>query len=690
MPLFTGSRLGFGKAVAVVAAVAADGGWESSPVVANSLRFNSGDSAYLNRTPSSVGNRKTFTFSAWIKRSGLSSVNKFFMAGNLSDEHGIRFESNDQLSVYRYSSGFTFQVKTDRVFRDPSAFFHLVVAYDSSQNTSSDRVKIYINGAQESDFATSNYPSQNSTYGMNNTVEHNIGRLNGAPTSEYFKGYLADVHMVDGLALDHTSFGEEDATSGTWVPKEYTGSYGTNGFHLKFDNTSDLGEDSSGNDNDFTANNLTASDTPLTHWRQADSSDNPSNSVGTVTYKSQLAFTNPQTSKLIQDHQNTSVIGLQNITNITSLRFRICSRGGAMFGVNTGAMVSVGTLGGDFWNNTDANAAWYTWSNPPSTLTSIAAYGGNSGTGNFTAVWAIEVNGVRIVDLTAADCDLLSDSPSTYDDGGNGVGNYATLNPLLLPGSYSLPELSNGNLDATKPSGYNCFCTATIGVSSGKYYWEVTAVSDALDTSNARPAGCYNVPTHVTSWVFSYKQDGGTQGLTGSPTFATYQTGDVIGIALNVDSTEVTFYKNGTSQGSGAYSYTNTADIVFPGLWVGTGGGTYSYNFGQRAFEHTPPTGYKAINTYNLDDTEILSGDYEGNGDSDGPVVWMNATPATLKIGTSDPPTSLVTFSPTTVDPLAGGFKIRNSSTNNVDGTTYYWIATTNRAFKYANAQSNE
>ena len=220
-----------------------------------SLRFNSADSAYLSRTPSSAGNRRTWTWAGWIKKCGQGSYQKFFFGGSTSDEHGFRFENTDQLSVYRYSGSFTFQVKTTRVFRDPSAFFHLVVAYDSTQATASNRVKIYINGVQETDFATSNYPSQNSEYGINNTVEQSIGRLSGAPSSEYFNGYLADVHFIDGQALAPTNFGVTDSNN-IWDPKEYSGTFGTNGFHLDFVDPADLGDDNSGNGNDWTPNNL--------------------------------------------------------------------------------------------------------------------------------------------------------------------------------------------------------------------------------------------------------------------------------------------------------------------------------------------------------------------------------------------------------------------------------------------------
>ena len=113
-------------------------------------------------------------------------------------------------------------MKTTRVFRDPSAFFHLCVAYDSSQSTAADRVKIYINGIEETDFATSNYPSQNSQYGINNTVDHSIGRLSGAPSSEHFDGYLADVYFIDGSAISPVNNFVELDDNGVYQARAYS------------------------------------------------------------------------------------------------------------------------------------------------------------------------------------------------------------------------------------------------------------------------------------------------------------------------------------------------------------------------------------------------------------------------------------------------------------------------------------
>jgi hypothetical protein len=234
-------------------------------------------------------------------------------------------------------------------------------------------------------------------------------------------------------------------------------------------------------------------------------------------------------------------------------------------------------------------------------------------------------------------------------------------------------------------------------VSSGLWYWEVTLGNNQYSIFGIIPTE-YDMDTSTNYWIaqvpgsyclypyngktYSGSEAGGIQ-YTSADTSA---SGVTYGMALDLDAGTLTYYKNGVSLGT---AYTGISGSFSPAAGLYNQSGNDSYNFGQRAFDNLP-AGYKALNTYNLDDTEILSGTYEGNGAADGPVVWMNATPATLKIGTSDPPTSLVTFSPTTVDPLSSGFKIRNSSTNNGSGTTYYWLATTNRAFKYANAQSNE
>jgi len=522
--------------------------WESSRVAANSLRFDSGDSTYLSRLFSGVGNRRTWTLSYWLKTEGGGDA--MFNCADSGLNTNIGFYT-DQIKVYEYLNAYQWDIITDAKFRDPTAWEHIVIALDTNQSTAADRLKIYANGSLMSysvNYTLARYYDTR----WNTAVTHYVGGTGGP-----FDGYMAEVHFVDGLQLTPGDFAEADATEDLWVPKDCSGdlTYGTNGFYLKFDNTSDLGEDSSGNNNDFTANNFSTT----------------------------------------------------------------------------------------------------------------------AGAGN----------------------DVLADSPSTYPNGGNGVGNYCTLNPLDRQSTNG--TLSNGNLDLTWSTSSWAMYRSTMHVSSGLWYWEVTLGNNQFSIFGIIPTE-YDMDTSTNYWIaqvtgsycfypyngktYSGSEAGGIQ-YTSADTSA---SGVTYGMALDLDAGTLTYYKNGVSLGT---AYTGISGSFSPAAGLYNQSGNDSYNFGQRAFDNLP-AGYKALNTYNLDDTEILSGTYEGNGAADGPVVWMNATPATLKIGTSDPPTSLVTFSPTTVDPLAGGFKIRNSSTNNVDGTTYYWIATTNRAFKYANAQSNE
>ena len=225
--------------------------------------------SYLTRTPSSAGNRKTFTISTWVKRSNIATGSKtIFGIGNSSsstsdaDWFSLAFNgSTNRIRSVQYN---TVIFDSNRVFRDTSAWYHIVYAVDTTQATDSNRIKIYINGVQETSFATVNYPSQNYQFAVNNTTQHMIGREDGNG-SGYFDGYMSHVALVDGQALAPTVFGQTDSTSGIWKFKSPTGvTWGTNGFHLKFENSGNLGLDSSGNSNTFTVsgNGRQAVDTP--------------------------------------------------------------------------------------------------------------------------------------------------------------------------------------------------------------------------------------------------------------------------------------------------------------------------------------------------------------------------------------------------------------------------------------------
>jgi hypothetical protein len=228
-----------------------------------SLRFNSSDDPYLARTPSSAGNRKTFTLSFWVKKSFDTTehcaIGNVYSAGNDNDYFSFEFiksgSNEDRLRVSGWSNSFRI---TTRMFRDPSAWFHIVIACDSTQSTANDRLKVYVNGSQETDFINTVNISQDANYGWNQTSAHHIGEEIAG--SEHLDGYLAEFYSIDGQALTPASFGETNSDTNQWVPIKYTGSFGSNGYYLKFQNSSALGDDSSGNTNDFTVNNLAATD----------------------------------------------------------------------------------------------------------------------------------------------------------------------------------------------------------------------------------------------------------------------------------------------------------------------------------------------------------------------------------------------------------------------------------------------
>jgi hypothetical protein len=368
---------------------------------------------------------------------------------------------------------------TAAVNRDPSAWYHVVFALDTTQATAANRVKIYINGVQQ-DTTGSTFPSQNFNTAMNNNVAHNIGRR-GYDATSYASCLLSEIIHVDGQQLTPSSFGETDSATGVWKPKAYSGTYGTNGFELNFSDNSNttaatLGKDSSGNSNNWTPNNFSVT----------------------------------------------------------------------------------------------------------------------AGVGN----------------------DSLVDSPTAYGTdtgvGGEVRGNYCTLNPLDEPSTYAAAGSSaNGNLDFSVSN--DAAMGATFAVSSGKWYWEMTVVSGHTAGANtAWAAIASSTPSSVNKLPYQSGSGGRSYATTGlkfnentSSSYGnTYTNGDVIGCALDLDNGKVYWSKNGTFQASGdPVAGTNAAFTGLTGTWLPVASSNTpltSFNFGQRAFAYTAPSGFKALCTTNL------------------------------------------------------------------------------------------
>ena len=429
----------------------------------NSLRFRSSASAYLNRTPTLATNRRTWTWSAWIKRGTLNTFQCLLGAGTSGTARTvIAFNSGaastyDNIILFHYNGATGYGAYTTPVYRDASAWYHVVIAVDTTQATAANRIKIYINGNQQA--ATGydgGYPAQNTELWVNNNTLHTISKGSDGST-DYIDGYLTDVNFIDGQALEPYYFGNNDA-NGVWKPVKYKGMYGTNGFYLTFGNTTStttLGYDSSGNGNNWTCNNI----------------------------------------------------------SLTA-------------GTTYDAMLDVPT-------NTSAT-----------------------------------------------------------------VANYAVLNPLWKG---SVITLAGANLNATS-SGSGGSVLSTIAMESGKWYCEVTINTGSDATIVGIANNSFNPTTSITaSNAVGYYGNNGDKFVNGTQTSygASYTTGNIIGIALDVDAGTVTFYKNNTSQG--AITHGLTGPFYFATSDASSGSNIdQSWNFGQRPFSYTPPTGFVALNTYNL------------------------------------------------------------------------------------------
>jgi hypothetical protein len=249
--------------------------------IANSLKLERANSEYLNRTPSSNGNQQIFTFSSWVKFSYInpqaSEWSTLFSAGDYaanSPSFRIGHHTNNSLQVSFYTnSAYTGYYRTDALHRDIAAWYHFVCAIDTTQGTNTNRVKIYVNGVLAPTTSVVSHVTQNYNSGVNTGIAHRIGH--GVNMETYASEYVAETHFVDGQALAPTEFGEFDEDSGIWKPKAYTGSYGTNGFYLDFSDSANLGDDVSGNGNDFTLNNITAAD---------QATDTPTNNFATSNF----------------------------------------------------------------------------------------------------------------------------------------------------------------------------------------------------------------------------------------------------------------------------------------------------------------------------------------------------------------------------------------------------------------------
>tara|TARA_R100000353_G_scaffold175925_2_gene147794 strand:- start:75 stop:3182 length:3108 start_codon:yes stop_codon:yes gene_type:complete len=662
-----------------------------------SLRFEDGDSAYLTRTFGSAGNQRTWTWSAWIKRGNLGgSVIRLFNANDAGSpfrQTSLRFDS-DQLRFFNDApSGVTTDVKSSAVFRDPSAWYNIVLAIDTTSGTASNRVKMYVNGSQITDLATSTYPTQNLDMYVNAARSHQIGA--SVSPSQHFDGYMAEVNFIDGSQLDPTSFGETKA--GIWIPKEYTGSYGTNGFHLTFAEAGDLGADSAYTTHDIFGDSSAVA-TYLFDGSIVDAGGNYDGTTTSVTFTDGIVGTQAgvfdgSSSKwvagthLLGAHATASDISVSGWFQVSStfqylITDGFAGTGGGYFAVYpetngylqvatghasngnnitvTGSevvtdgewhhfvftkSVSSGTATGKLW--VDGNYAG------SDTTTDSTAYSNETAFGHFAyanTFYACTLDQIRIFNRALTDAEV-QELAGGYGLDASGVGNHfnpanlqstdvvldsPTNNWCTINSVGSLGTQSEGNLKTvTTSSGYGSV-VGSMGQTSGKWYWEVIPVSnvsgapligvvdETYDAMSSASAVGYLLSGGKDSIAYYNNGSSYINGTPNSSYGASYTGDDIIGVALNLDGNEITFYKNGVSQG--AISHTFSGGNILPAVSDGTNSAsqTFAFNFGQDSsfagtktaqgntdangkgdFYYTPPSGFLALCSANLPDLDI-------------------------------------------------------------------------------------
>ena len=482
------------------------GATASSYQIARSLRFNSADTTKLTRTPAGAGNRRKMTISFWSKKCVIqagASYDQILVQNSGVAGGGAAFSwnANDDFLCYMPSG---MNLVTRGKNRDPAAWDHLVIGIDTDQTTATDRVKIYRNGSDDT-LTSGTYPTLN----VDLTINQAVAQYIGGNSADSFKAnvYLAEMYFIDGQQLTASSFGETDSVTGAWVPKAYTGTYGTNGFYLDFSDNSNttsstLGKDRSGNNNDWTPSNFSVT----------------------------------------------------------------------------------------------------------------------AGVGN----------------------DSLTDTPTNYgtDTGAGGEvrGNYCTLNSI---NAKSTTLLTNGNLRLAGPgSGAQYAALGTFGMKGGKWYWEylVTVGGNEVmpgfcDAAISRTQINDGVFTGSDYEAYGYQDTNGNKRSNAGGSVAygnSFTTNAVIGCALDLDNGKAWWSKNGTWQASGDPAAGTSA--AFTGLdtaksWVvwgsvnGNATPNLEFNFGQRPFAATAPSGFKALCTQNLPTPAIAKPSdkfeaftYTGNG----------------------------------------------------------------------------
>ena len=642
-------------------------------LVNNSLRFRSSASANLTRQPTVTGSQTTATYSFWLKRGSFGAQRPFHttkISSAGTNATVLQYNASDQLNLTFASTGGTnYSSNSNAVYRDPAAWYHVVVAVDTTQASSANRLRAYVNGVEITSWASSSIPPQSTNLTLSlNTLPMNIGT--DPRDGTYYDGYLTEINFVDGQQLTPNSFGTFNSY-GVWQPITYGGSYGTNGFYLPFTASQSYAGSFSGSSQWISVPNLAAysvgtSNYTVEGWFYFNSlpasqglfgCDNGSGSTPKfcgLAYSNGsigLEFTNSGGSTFLTS--STGVVTTGKWYHIAWVR----NSGTSTIYVNGTSVGSTSTS----INLAGLTQAWnigYIGESGPS---SLAGYASNfrlvTGTAVYTANFVPQTTALKAISgtqiLTLQNATLVDNSTNaqtvtntggvtvggnypfaiiggTVKDQGPAGNNWTANNIGLINGSTldtmtdvptltststsntcvwnplassSYTTLSNGNMtSAGNTATDNGITTSTFGITSGKWYWEITATTiytgygrygiiNAGQVGNGNVAGLSGIGAGY--WASGQVYKNGSSLTTG----LTFTNGDVIGFAFDADNLTIAFYKNNTLQ----YTVTGlTAGVTYFASSADWNTSVSNVNFGQQPFVYTPPTGFVRLNTYNL------------------------------------------------------------------------------------------
>ena len=614
-------------------------------VIKGSLKFDDNSSHYLNITPGSTSNRRTWTASFWTKSNPSGSTKQTFLQCRVSDntdDTGIGLE-NDKIRVV---TGTVDAYITSRVLRDPCAWYHIAVVFDTTQSTDSDRVKVYVNSELDTGGTTS-YPSQNTQWSINTTSSHAIGRHAGVAT-QYIDAYISQFYLIDGLALGPGYFGFTDPLTNTWKPRKFKA------------------EGTTVNDGTVWSSLASVSSGSFQGSYPATNAFN-----GTLT-SSDRANGDTNGSSIDLDFSGKNIIVKNDIaiwSGKSSMRYSI--------------------NGGEYISYSDATEKWKTILFSGRLVSLKIKHGSDSEQPGFSG---LAVDGVTMLDSTTTNLafgtngfylpmenaddfeidksgkgnnwtknsfsgtsinpDVLKDSPSGAVSGGraqtgitttsSAPANYATLNPLNINdmGGTTSVTISDGNLTvANARNTYFGTALSNLSMTSGKYYCEGTVDSNDATTLLC---GILKIDPLESRWNtddeqigysqygYGYRSNNGNKenNLSNSSYGDSYGDGDTIGIALDLDAKTISFYKNGTNQGV-AYSGIPAGEYAF-GFSSSETNNKWKANFGQKPFKYAPPKGFLPLNTSNTRSLSVITrpnqyvgvATYIGSGNSSQDIIF--------------------------------------------------------------------